>query len=97
MMGFPQGEWSSYRTSVTSDQLFFADDRSKQLIGVFAPVLFGTSGGPLVTKEWEVAGIASVSGKIPSLLGGTPSSKSSAQIPTAINFREAECVLTRQA
>ncbi|MCH7687794.1 MAG: trypsin-like peptidase domain-containing protein, partial [Planctomycetes bacterium] len=66
VMGFPQGEWSSYQTSVTSDQLFFADDRSTQLIGVFAPVLFGTSGGPLVTKEWEVAGIASVSGKIPS-------------------------------
>jgi hypothetical protein len=64
-MGFPQGEWSSYQTSVTSDQLFFADDRSTQLIGVFAPVIFGTSGGPLVTKEWEVAGIASVSGKIP--------------------------------
>ncbi|MCH7989946.1 MAG: trypsin-like peptidase domain-containing protein [Planctomycetes bacterium] len=66
VMGFPEGEWSSYRTSVTSDQLFFTDDRSTQLIGVFAPVIFGTSGGPLVTKEWRVAGIASVSGKIPS-------------------------------
>ena len=66
VLGFPRGEWSSYQTSVTSDQLFFADDPSTQLIGVFDPVFFGTSGGPLVTKEWKVTGIASVSGKIPS-------------------------------
>ena len=65
VMGYPQGKWSSYQTSVTSDQLYFADDSSTQLIGVFDPVLFGTSGGPLVTKEWKVTGIASVSGKIP--------------------------------
>ncbi len=65
VMGYPKGEWDSFGTTVTTNDLTFTDDKSTHLTGVFEPVIFGTSGGPLVSIDWDVVGIASVSGKIP--------------------------------
>lgn len=65
IMGYPQGKWTSLKTSVTSNGIWFRDDKDTHLTGVFDPAIFGNSGGPLVTADWKVAGIASVSGKIP--------------------------------
>lgn len=63
IMGYPRGNWGTRQTVVTSHALYFSDDPSARLTGVFAPTIPGTSGGPLITADWKVAGISSVSAK----------------------------------